>query len=583
MATERALSAHQYLDRFRELETEKQPWLIHYEALAEILLTRKMYFTRVMVPGQFLQADVFDNTAQFAAGLFGSVCLSMMWPDASRTFSIEPVEELKGLPGVEKYFRWVTKQMHRALDNPKAGVQTALAEHFLDQGIFGTSGIAVMEGPDDDPSCPVVWDSWGVKSMCLAETAEGRVDTVYYRKSFTVRQLVLEYSKPGDKIPPKVQELYDARKFTDRIDVLVVIEPKKADKTKSGQAAMSVRTVHIAEEYGYKMREGAFEEMFVFVGRMYKSIDEVYGRSPGMIALPDAQSLNALTEAVLVAAEKQLDPPLGLLDSGRLGGGVVDTSASALTVFNSSGRMGDEKPIFPLYTVGELNSAKDQQDQLKGKIMSAYLLDRLLDLNNNTQMTAYETSVRDRKTSQAVGGIFSRQETEVLTPAIERTFNVQFRKGYLGLVNEGPGAELRKKWAKVKGGVQMVVPQAVVEAYKLGLDVFEVKYISPAKRFQQAEKLQGLMTAGDTLAAMAPVLPGVMDNVDADDYAHQVFTLNGAPMSPLRTKDDLIKFRAANRAEKQQQDEMAQKEQTSNTALKNAQARLALSNARPGA
>ena len=156
--------------------------------------------------------------------------------------------------------------------------------------------------------CPVVRDR-GVKSMCLAETVEGRVDTVYYRKSFTVRQLILEYQKPGDKIPPKVQELYDARKFSDRIDVLVVIEPKKADKTKSGQAAMSVRTVHIAEDYGFKMREGAFEEMFVFVGRMYKSIDEVYGRS-GMIALPDAQSLNALTEAVLVAAEKCSTWPL---------------------------------------------------------------------------------------------------------------------------------------------------------------------------------------------------------------------------------------------------------------------------------
>ena len=210
------------------------------------------------------------------------------------------------------------------------------------------------------------------------------------------------------------------------------------------------------------------------------------------------------------------------------------------------------------------------------------LLERLLDLNNNTQMTAYETSVRDRKTSQAVGGIFSRQETEVLTPAVKRTFNVMFRKGHLGLVNQGPGAELRKKWAKVKGGVQMVVPAAVVEAYKLGLDVYEVKYISPAKRFQQAEKLQGLMTAGDTLAAMAPVLPGVMDNVDADDYAHQVFKLNGAPMSPLRTKDDLIKFRAANRQKADQEQQLQQKETTSNIALKNAQARQTLSATRPG-
>jgi hypothetical protein len=46
---------------------EKTPWLVLFQALAEIFFTRKMDFTRVIIPGQFLQADVFDNTAQFAA------------------------------------------------------------------------------------------------------------------------------------------------------------------------------------------------------------------------------------------------------------------------------------------------------------------------------------------------------------------------------------------------------------------------------------------------------------------------------------------------------------------------------------
>ena len=54
----------EYISRFHELESEKAPWLIHYQALAEIFLTRKMDFTRVIIPGQFLQADVFDNTGQ---------------------------------------------------------------------------------------------------------------------------------------------------------------------------------------------------------------------------------------------------------------------------------------------------------------------------------------------------------------------------------------------------------------------------------------------------------------------------------------------------------------------------------------
>ena len=580
MATEPDPKAKKYLDRYRELDSEKKPWLIHFQALAEIFLTRKMDFTRVIIPGQFLQADVYDNTAQFAAYLFSSIVLSMMWPDAARTIRLKPARRLRGLPGMEEYFRFVNETMHEIMDRPKAGLSMALQEHFLDIGIFGTSGVAAFENPDgeNDAATPVVYDAWGVKNMCIVETAQGYVNEIYYLRPLTVFQLVTEYSKPGDSIPPRVMDLYRKGKYTDKIDVLHVIEPKTPEKGKLGIAGMAVRTMHIDYENGHVLREGGYEEMPVAVGRMFKSLDEVLGRSCGMLALPDAQSLNAMTEAMLVAAEKQLDPPLIVYDAGRLGGGVVDTSASAINVYDTNGRMGNQKAIEPIMTVGEQQSAEKLQESLKQKIMQAFFLDRLLDLSNNVQMTAYETSVRDKMRGEALGGLFSRQEKEVLTPTVHRTFNIVFRKGYLGIINDGIGGRLRALWNKVTGGDKMIVPDAVLQAYKLGLDVYEVEYISPAKRFQEAQKLQGLMSSAETITNFAAVQPAVLDNIDPDKFTHKVFELNGAPMDILRTKDEVLKFRAAQAKERMDQQKAAQAEQIANVALKGAQAKQASAN-----
>lgn len=576
-------STKDYIGRLHELEAEKYPWLIHFQALAEIFLTRKMDFTRVIIPGQFLQADVFDNTGQFSAYLFASIFLSMMWPDASRTFRLKPNYRIKGLPGVEDYFRFATHEMHTYMEKPQAGQSMALMEHFLDIGIFGTSGVFTDDNSKNDPEIPLVYDSWGVKNMCISETAQGYVDQVYFVRPLKLRQLVLEYSKSGDYVPVRLLEKYRAggSGLEEPIDVLIVIEPKDPEKDdkgglKRGMAGMAIRTVHIAIGEEARLRTGGFEEMPVAVGRLFKQLNESLGRSCGMLALPDAQSLNALTEAVLVATEKSLDPPLGVLDDGRLGGGIIDTSAQAINVFNTAGKPGNEKPIFPLFTIGEFQQALETQKMLQGKIAQAFFLDRLLDLNNETQMTAYETSVRDKIRGEALGGVFSRQEKEVMTPMVERSFNILFRNGYLGLVNDGPGAKLRKQWDKITGASRIIVPDAVVKAWQAGLNIFEVEYISPAKRFQRSDKLRGLMTAIDSVIALAPVIPGTTDSMDIDIMVHKIFELAGAPMDVIRTKEALMKFRAANRQEADQQKKLDQGEQMSNIQLKGAQARQSM-------
>ncbi len=574
-------STKEYIGRLRELEQEKYPWLVHFQALAEIFLTRKMDFTRVIIPGQFLQADVFDNTGQFSAYMFASIFLSMMWPDASRTFRLKPNYRIKSIPGVEDYFRFVTHQMHEYMEKPKAGLSMALQEHFLDTGIFGTAGVFTEDNSKNDPEMPLLYDAWGIKNMCISETKQGFVDHVYFIRPLKIKQIITEYNKPGDYIPAKIKEKYNSGKHDEEIDVLVIIEPKRPEKDdlgnmKLGIAGMSVRTVHIAVGEEARLRVGGYEEMPVAVGRLFKQLNEPYGRSCGMLALPDAQSLNSITEGVLVATEKSLDPPLGVLDDGRLGGGVIDTSASAINVFNTSGRQSNEKPVFQLQTIGEFAQAAEQQKQLAAKIAQGFFLDRLLDLSNETQMTAYETSIRDKIRGEALGGVFSRQEKEVMTPTIERSFNVLFRNGYLGVVSKGPGAKLRKSWDAIVGADKVIVPPVVLKAWKAGLNVFEVQYISPAKRFQQADKLRGLMTATDSAIALAAVKPEVLDGMDLDEWLKKVWEHAGAPVEVIRTQLALLKFRAANRQEADKQKNLDQQEQATNATLKAAQARQAM-------
>jgi hypothetical protein len=131
------------------------------------------------------------------------------------------------------------------------------------------------------------------------------------------------------------------------------------------------------------------------------------------------------------------------------------------------------------------------------------------------------------------------------------------------------------------GAEKTVIPDVVLKAHAAGLDVFDVEYISPAKRFQQAEKLKGLMTANDTIMNMAqlPVFAGMTDSVDIDADVHKIFELSGAPMDVLRTLEQLKVFREANKKQRDSTAQLEQEETKSNIALKTNQARAALGTA----
>lgn len=534
--------------RFKVLKNNKQSLRSLYSLISEYVYNRKYDGHDIPNSGIFADEDIYDNTAQRANGIMANVMVNNIWPNGPRTFSLGRTWDTPDTEDVKEYFSYVNQQMYSVMDNTKAGLQTALDEYMLDQGAFATSGIYVKE-KEDDNAVPVRYEAWSIRGRYIDEGPDGNIDTIFSEISMTVRNAVKIYGY--DSLSSKVKKDFDNGDVENKVKILHVIEPRvDRDKTKKGVKDMPIASIHIEISTRKIIKESGLEEMPVFIGRFSKVPGEIYGRSPAMVAMADILEINAVREAISIATEKQLDPPMAVYDDGALGAGSVDTSAGAINVFSVTGRLNAGKPIEPLYTVGELQSSYTHIDTLKETINNHFYLDRLLDFNNETRMTLGEAQLRNALRGQSLGAFYARQENEVITPMIERTFNILLKRGRLGVL---PGS--KEEVEQVRRGIQPVyIPEELIQRMTNGEDFYEITYLSPAKRTMQSEELRGIIETANFAVQVAPASPEILDNIDFDKLIARVAKLSGAPMELIKDSDTVKKVRDA-RA-KQQEDLM---------------------------
>lgn len=568
------------IERHEAMRREKAPWLPLYEILGEFVMTRKQHFVSEGTQGEVQNAKLFDETGQQANHLMASSLIGALWPNGAKSIQILPPADMadfeEDTADVKKYYNFVTRKLTGYMDLPESGFLTSLEEYMLDQGAFGISGIGVYE-QDDDYAVPIIYKSVDAKQITIDEGPNGFVDTVYIEKIVTIRQAVREYGY--DSLSDATQKAFDKGAGSDKLTILVCVEPRiERDPYGFGVQNYPVASIHIEKDKKRVIKESGFYEMPIYVPRFWKAMSEKYGRSPGMNALPDILEVNALREALIIATEKQLDPPLGVLDDGTLGNGTIDTSAGAINVISISGRLGTlgRKPIEPLYTVGELNSCNERIIQLQQSIENNFFKDRLLDLNNETRMTLGEANIRNKLRGESLGTIYARQIAELFKPCIKRTFNILLRKGLLGVVE---GSKLEETLL-AKGVQPIYIPEAVARRIASGQDVYEIKFISPASRIMQVDELNGITQTLEVVTPLAGISPESLDVIDLDVTIGRIVELTGAPESMVRASDNIKKIRDT-RAQMQQAQAQAEAERNQSETVRNiAQAHSTVNNVR---
>ena len=567
------------VQRREELKTRKSNWEYPFQILGKYIYTRKQQFQQTLNEGSFLNDGMInDSTAVRANAAMASAIMGALWKSGGKTFRIRKPDWMENSSANKKYYKAVNKEIAEAMESPKAGFEMAFHEFLCEEGAFGTSGLALFQG---DYQNPLIFKSWSIQTLMVAEGPDGFVDTVYYDERITIHSLVGRYGLKA--LPKDLQDKYNNPKTKyDKVVLSVGIEPRNEDEQKKGGASdkgMPVASYHFIAEDQAMLKESGYAEMPVRVGRWYKLSNEEYGRSPGMDALPAIMQINAFKESLLVGVEKKVDPPLYVMDDGALGAAVVDTSARGLSVFNAIGRAPGQPPIGQLMDIGELQSVALAIEKTAEEILQHFLIDKLYDLNNKTRMTLGEAEIRQQIRGDALSSIYARHTAEILNPLITRAYNILFGMGILGIKEDD---EPTRKLLEAEGVEPIILPPDVVAAIELNRTLYEIDYISPAANVMREGEYQGIIATVNNVIQLAQVKPDVVDVVDTDRVIEYSQELGGAPADIINAVDKIEQIRA-DRAEAQKAAAEAEMAQMKTQALKNAgQGAQALSAAEGG-
>lgn len=556
--------------RYDDMKNRKSPFIVLHDVLARFILGRTNFSNsqKDIQPGDYFDNLLFDDTAPSANMLMSSSHVGALWPNGARSFRITlPLEmrkELEDDDEIKKYYEYVTQKLAESMDNPKSGFLTSFEEYMTEISALGTSAIFVEE--NDDISVPAIYRSISIRDLFIDAGPNGNVDTVYIRKFMTTLEMYKEYGEDsltsGELATIKAGQTDKAKH-----EIVQAIEPRlEINGDSYSNKDMPYMSCHFDLTSNRLIKESGFKQLPIFVGRFWHSLNELYGRCPGEKALPSIREAQELRFDLILAFEQMLKPPLGMLEGSVLGD-EVDLSPNGINIVSVNGKMGNidpSKSIWPIFQPGNPQNAVARLTELTEIIKNHFFLDRIMDLNNEQRMTLGETNIRNGLRGQSLNTFYSRQEKEILEPAIERTFDIHLSKGLLGLPKQDP----RVQELQDEGIESFTIPDELVKRMVQGEDIYRIEFISPASRIKNNEEATGTMESLTVVQNIAAVNPEVLDIVDFEAALRKLFELKGTSSTLLRSQESINKIRN-DRAQAQQEQMQAQQAMQETQAVKN--------------
>jgi hypothetical protein len=279
---------------------------------------------------------------------------------------------------------------------------------------------------------------------------------------------------------------------------------------------MRFKSCVIDVKHEHKVSEAGFEEFPVAVPRWDTTPDETYGRSPGMMALPDSKTLQAMGKTLLIAGQKAVDPPTWAYNDAVVSpirtfpGGHISLSSEGIGSISGP-------PIGVLEMGKNMPLGLDMQKAVRQQVEAAFFKN-LFTLPDDTRLrTATEILARKEEYQRTIGPVFGRLEADYIGAVVERVFNVMYRAGQFPPFPELP-------------------------------DDMEVKlvfqYLSPIQQARKQTELASLGTAFEVLAPLMEIDPTIADNIDGDEIVRDLPEAGGWPQKWLKTKDRVEELRA---------------------------------------
>ena len=543
------------LDLHKEMQRDRHNFETLWQSVGEYVHFTKQEFNERHSPGEILTNHVMDSTANNAAKSASGALLGMLWPStAMASVNVVPPPALEDptQEEIDWFEKVVTPRLTRAMDDADSNLALALQEYMLDQFNFGTAGIGTFY-----ENKKFLYVPYSVQEMFIDEGRTGEVDTVILNYEWTAHRVIEEYGE--EAVHPEVIKFKDdaSRKFK----VMIAYGAPSRFGVVSDRPVVSF---HMDIKEKHIMRSGFFNSFPIAVGRFYKALREKYGRSPAIDTLSDIAEINDLREKFINASNYLPNPALYTFSNGILGNGVIDYSPGAVTVFNSEmmrGISGD--PVRPLFQVDPngLRFLLERITQLTETISQHFMVDRLLDFNNQTQMTATEANVRLGIKNASLGTLIGRQTAELLVPLVARSFNEMLLDDRFGYVRDSEDALIAEEMREEGEPELVYIPDRIAAMLENSNESsFEIEFETPAQRLANAEELDGMLRHINLTQQLAQTNPESVLYLDLENINRNAVRLMASPPDIVRDQEEVEQAQQA-LAQQQQQQAVANAEQ----------------------
>lgn len=511
----------------------------HYRDLADHFASRRGLFNG-SDPGNEERTDrgrrinrkLLDSTPVLALRVLKSGMQAGVSSPSRPWFRLQASDrKARNVSSVREWFA-LAEEATRDLFNA-CGIYNTLHTGYGDLGTYGTEAALVT---DDDEiglrSLELVPGSYW-----LGTNEHNEVDTLYREYLLTVKQMVGKFVFKGRRngtpdwstVPSYIKEAYDKGDYGGLHEVANFITPRMDRNPR----LLTPENKPIASVYWVKGQQGqqanrfalesGFDRNPISASRWDVEGNEVYGRSPGMDALPDAKMLMDLRRDWLELQKRLLRPPMNAHIDLRSNGYSLAHGAINFMADPTKG-------LTPAYQVNPPSEPmRSTIEDTRDRVWSAMYADLFMMISNldRRQITAREIDERHEEKLIAVGPVLERLQFEKFTPLIRRAVE-----------------------RLVETGKLPPPPPDVEQAGGL-----EIEYISLLAQAQKAVATGGIERLWAFAGNVAAAKPEVLDKLDADQTIDRYAEMLGTPPDVVVDDQRVAAIRAERAAAQQAQAE----------------------------
>lgn len=537
------------LRRKAALEFERSSWISHWKEINDSLMPRSGRFFVNDTNRGTRKNDILDDTGTAALTTLGAGMQSGMTSPARPWVRLETDDAtLMESANVSKWLDTVTTAILNVF--ARSNTYNSLHTMYEELGAFGTAASVVLP----DYKNVIHHYPLTVGEYVLAASDRNEIDTLGRDFQMTVMQIVQRFvangsndrSKSGSwdwsNVSTQVKNLWDAHNLDAWIPLYQLIEPRlERDAKKLDAKNMAFRSViiEIAGSEDKVLHESGYKRFPVLAPRWIATGNDVYGSNcPGMRALGGIKQLQHEHTRKLQGIDFQVQPPLMIPTALR--GQESDLLPGGVTYYDPSGMKTDGVHSAFEVQLDMSHLLADIQD-VRQLVRSAFFADVFLSMEqiSGAPITAREVQERHEEKLLMLGPVVERQQTELLTPLVNITFDALMEAGVL----PAPPEELQ--------GVEL-----------------KMEFVSVLAQAQRSTAMSGVdrwIGAVGSIAA-AKQDPSIWDNVDVDVVVQDAAGYLGVAPEMARGKDAIQAIRDARAQAQMAQQKAAQAQQAAETA-----------------